>query len=45
MGVVFDEAETARRLGETVEAHHQALDLTASVGSHILANCSTKWAI
>lgn len=29
MGVVFDEAEAAGRLGEPVEAHDEALDLAA----------------
>ncbi len=33
MRVVFDEAESARRLVEAVEAHYQPLDLAASAFS------------
>ena len=31
MGVVLDEAKTARRLVKTIKAHNETLDLTTSI--------------
>lgn len=35
VGVVFDEAEAARRLREPIEAHHEALDLAAGAEERV----------